>query len=245
MISSFIQGGLGNQLFQIAAGLSLSQELGTDYFVFNGQHHLPLQGTNIEAYKNTILKNIKFIDRPNINFNIYNESSFSYSPLPKMDFMYLIGYFQSEKYFENNKKLIKSIFHVEKFDVPKNSVSIHIRKGDYLNFPNKHPTQSFEYYRRALESIGSYSKLYIFSDSPLDEKFSFPNSQFVSSTSDYLDFCLMSSCSHNIICNSTFSWWAAYLNDNENKKVVAPKNWFGPEGPSNWDDIYSKDWTIL
>jgi len=55
----------------------------------------------------------------------------------------------------------------------------------------------------------------------------------------------MSSCSHNIIANSSFSWWAAYLNINDDSKIVAPSVWFGPHGPQNWADIYCDNWKII
>jgi hypothetical protein len=62
---------------------------------------------------------------------------------------------------------------------------------------------------------------------------------------DYVDMWLMSLCNHNIISNSTFSWWGSFLNKNPHKKIIAPSIWFGPNGPNNYKDIYQSDWKII
>lgn len=246
MITSYIQGGLGNQLFQIAAGSSLAKDLGVEFILPNGQHYLPLQGNNIETYKTNILKNIKFNDSFSANkFLVYNEPAFKYVELPKVDWLYLFGYFQSEKYFKHNRDYIKSMFSIDEVDIPKNSISLHLRQGDYKKSPGIHPIQTIDYFKNAIEIIGSYSKLYIFSDSEIPNDFNFPNCEVVNTKNDYTDFCIMANCNHNIIANSTFSWWAAYLNRNDNKKVVAPKIWFGPKGPQDWQDIYCDGWEVI
>ena len=73
-----------------------------------------------------------------------------------------------------------------------------------------------------------------------------PNKYFFNSGTDWLDMYIMSMCEHNIICNSTFSWWAAYLNENTNKIVIAPKKWFGVVYES-WDtsDLIPNSWIVL
>jgi hypothetical protein len=70
-----------------------------------------------------------------------------------------------------------------------------------------------------------------------------PNKQFVTLGKDYLDLYAMSMCEHNIICNSTFGWWGAYLNENKNKKIIAPRLWFGTSlGHLNTSDLIPNDW---
>jgi len=246
MISSFIQGGLGNQLFQIAAGASLAKDLSTDFFLNDGQHFLPFQGSRVETYKDNILKNIKFKNLNNQIFDsIYHYEDLKYLEIPKKDNLVLVGYFQSEKYFLYNEKYITSLFNLNFIDLPKKSVSIHIRRGDYLNNPDVHPALSADYYYKALEVINDYSNIYVLTDSDLPKNFNIKNMQIIKHGKDYDDLAFMASCDNNIIANSTFSWWAAYLNRNKNKKIVAPKNWFGPKGPKNWEDIYCKDWEVI
>lgn len=246
MISSFIQGGLGNQLFQIAAGASLAEDVNTDFVLNEGQHYLPLQGNNISTYKNNIFKNIKFSKFVGDHCkNFYRYESMEYREIPKQNNLMLFGYFQSEKYFKHNADFIKSLFYVKKIDVPKNSVSIHFRRGDYSNNQKMHPLLNSEYYYNALDLIQNYSQVFVFTDSTIPDNFKIKNVKIINLNNDYDEFCFMSSCDHNIIANSTFSWWAAYLNNNKEKVVVAPSNWFGEAGPTSWSDIYCEDWKVL
>lgn len=244
MITSFIQGGLGNQLFQIAAGLSLAKDLSVDFALHDGQHHLPLQGSRIEVYKTNILKGIQFKDLSKLNLTTYYWDRPEYKPLNKIDNQVLIGYFQSEKYFNHYSSEIKELFQLSKVDTPKGSVALHIRRGDYLNNSHIHPILTADYYYKALEIIGDYERVYIFTDSDIPEGLKIKNSILVEKASDYDHLCFMASCDHNIIANSTFSWWAAYLNKNDNT-VIAPKLWFGPAGPQNWQDIYCEGWQVI
>jgi hypothetical protein len=244
MITSFIQGGLGNQMFQIAAGYSLALDLETDFYLHDGQHHLPLQGNRIESYKDNILKNIQFTDLSKAPFAPYRYDSIEYKEIPQRDNQALIGYFQSEKYFEHNKDAVKSLFSLPAKDTEENSVSIHIRRGDYLKNPEYHLPLDDNYYREALKAIGDYSKVYVFTDSDLPQGLNTDDFHIIKLATDYDELALMSSCTHNIIANSTFSWWAAYLSKKQGK-VIAPSKWFGPKGPSNWIDIYCKDWIVI
>lgn len=247
MITSFIQGGLGNQLFQIAAGLSLAKQVGDNFCLIEGQHYLPQQGNNISIYKNNILRNITFTNNIFTNLCVYNEPCYSYREIPKKLNQILFGYFQSEKYFINIEDNIKSLFSLQFQNMPSGiNVSMHIRLGDYLKNKEYHPVQSEDYYYRALTSIGNYDNLFIFSDSELPEwAKKLKNVRVVKNSSDIEDLSLMASCDHNIIANSSFSWWGAWMNRNKNKKVVAPKIWFGPKGPQDWQDIYCKNWTVI
>ena len=127
-----------------------------------------------------------------------------------------------------------------------NTVSIHIRFGDYKQNPHIHPSVSKEYLDKALEMIGSYSHLFLFGDDKewLSNNFTGDNITLVNEP-DYVDMWMMSLCKNNIISNSTFSWWSAFLNKNINKKVIAPSIWFGPSGPQNYYDMYEPDWTKM
>jgi hypothetical protein len=170
----------------------------------------------------------------------------------------LSGYFQSEKYFINNKNFIIDLFKpteeiknkiIEVLPNINNYVSIHVRRGDYLIYPNHHPQQSDEYFKTSTELIGRDKTFLIFSDDINGIKNSFdylPNKIFFNSGTDWLDMYTMSLCEHNIICNSTFSWWGAYLNTNKNKKVITTKNWFGSANAHlNTSTLFPEEWIIL
>ena len=162
--------------------------------------------------------------------------------------VYLEGYFQSEKYFISQNEAIRSLYNFEsvsnacfwsnEIKTDENSVAIHIRRGDYLSSTNigKHGLCNIDYYIAAIEKIsGKYpdSVFYIFSDDLECARQEFKqldnNLRFVVHDSvkpDYYDMYLMSMCKHNIIANSTYSWWSAWLNNNPDKIVIAPRKWF-------------------
>ena len=181
---------------------------------------------------------------------------------------YLEGYWQTEKYFNDirtllleelsfknapngeNAKLLESIAQEE-------SVSIHIRRGDFISnvaVNEFHGACNVGYYERAIEMISKYTInpiLYFFSDDIDWAKSNFenkhPNSIFISNNANeysFEDLRLMSICKHNIIANSSFSWWGAWLNNNPAKIVIAPSQWFSKPGidfsdivPTNWMKI--------
>jgi hypothetical protein len=169
--------------------------------------------------------------------------------------MIINGYFQSEKYFD--KSLVRSFLEpkqdirqklIYKYskDLDK-SVSIHVRRGDYLSIQDYHPVQTKEYYIKAISEFSSDSIFFVFSDdiSWCKDNLSEINCRCIEGQNDYEDMFLMSMCKHNIIANSSFSWWGAWLNNNPDKKVIAPKNWFGPSCPHNTKDLLPEIWMKL
>jgi hypothetical protein len=131
----------------------------------------------------------------------------------------------------------------------KDTCSIHIRRGDYVGLPNHHPTQLISYYEDAIKIIGDNKHFVFFSDDIkwCEENFKFvENKTFISNNTDYEDMYLMSMCKNNIIANSTFSWWGAWLNNNETKQVIAPLKWFGTYySHFNTKDLYCDKWIKL
>jgi len=127
--------------------------------------------------------------------------------------------------------------------------SIHIRRGNYLNLQQFHPVQDIHYFNKSIEKIPNDSYFLIFSDDIKWCKMNFPNDErfiFIENNNDYEDLLLMSLCENNIISNSTFSWWGAYLNKNPNKIVVAPEKWFGFGNSMNdTKDLYCEKWIKL
>jgi hypothetical protein len=147
----------------------------------------------------------------------------------------LLGYYQTEKYFKHIEDEIRKDFSFDqelldtcKGFIEGDTISLHIRRGDYVVNPN-HPTQSLSYYSEALSRLKSDLPVIIFSDDPqwCKQQKLFDNDRFMiaeGNTTD-CDLCLMSLCKYHIIANSSFSWWGAWLANS--KQVIAPKNWFG------------------
>lgn len=163
---------------------------------------------------------------------------------------YLDGYWQTEKYFAENSDIIRREFSVkatlegrssEIFEMMKKteSVSVHIRRADFVTNKNIRHDQGdicdTEYYRMAGAIIAEKVRrptFFVFSDDPewaeINIKFPHPTIYVTQNGvgKDYEDMRLMSSTNHNIIANSSFSWWGAWLNKNPRKIVIAPKKWF-------------------
>ncbi|MDD3876094.1 MAG: alpha-1,2-fucosyltransferase [Bacteroidales bacterium] len=176
--------------------------------------------------------------------------------------IYIEGYWQSEKYFKNIKdKLLKefkpkNIINTEEYKylnqiISSNSCSVHIRRGDYISNPKHHSIYKiipFEYYEKSIDCVNEKEKnvmFFIFSDDLDWAKKAFNkinNIIFVDINDACKSMYLMSCCKHNIISNSTFSWWGAWLNNNPDKIVVTPQEWFQIESKLKTDDLLPKDW---
>jgi hypothetical protein len=176
--------------------------------------------------------------------NYFVENDFSYNTSIKKvrKNCYLSGYWQSPRYFQLIESIIRKDFDFPELSGSKNkellskiknnnSISIHVRKTDFKT-NNTHGTCPIEFYQKAVRLINTQLSspfLFFFSDdmqwvrNNLD--FGYP-SKFISGNEDYVDMQLMSQCKHNIIANSSFSWWGAWLNNNPEKIVIAPERWF-------------------
>lgn len=184
---------------------------------------------------------------------IYNPKVFEFKN------KYLFGYWQSEKYFKEIESIIRNefTFREDALDVDTellkkiasdNSVSMHIRRGDYLNTPIYKDVCTLEYYNNAINFIKKHvenPKLYIFSNDIewCKRKFKNENFYFVENRNKsmaFMDMFYMKNCKNNIIANSSFSWWAAWLNSNRDKIVIAPDKWLNYDIGSS--DIIPETW---
>lgn len=256
--SAELMGGLGNQMFQIAHAVAQSHRYGTKA-IFRPNSSTHMQGKNASLYVDNFYNKINFDSSITPQKVIYeNDWSFNYLNINEMIPTTFFGYFQSSKNFYGYDNEIKKLFLPEEKSIndlqekypelkQKNNVSLHIRRGDYLNSPSIHPVVSYDYIKKSLELVGNYSNIFLFSDDVnwFKQNFSEYNVIVANNYFDYEDIWMMSLCEANIISNSTFSWWGSFLNKNENKKVIAPSIWFGPEGPKNYKDIYENDWTVI
>jgi len=257
VMTAYLMGGLGNQMFQISNVLSQSWDNGYEYS-FNPKSYTPLQGNDTSKYVNNIFKKLNFT-YDNLITQRHNEVTWSYYDKPKQfnSNIEFYGYYQSSKNFLNHRDKIIDIFSPSEEEIKllivkypqiklKDTLSLHIRRGDYVNSPTIHPLISKSYIETALNMIGEYSHLFIFTD---DKSWVLqnlnPENFTIVTDDDYNELWLMSMCTNNIISNSTFSWWGSFLNKNKNKRIIAPSVWFGEGGPKNYKDIYENNWEII
>lgn len=254
MITCNLMGGLGNYMFQISAAHSVALENNVNS-MFDFESYMKVH-EDINTYRDNIFRNLE-VGKIDSNILRYYENSFKYNMIPysKNIAVCIDGYFQSEKYFLKYNKQIKQLFsepqHITEYidskygDIFENTCSIHVRRGDYKGLQQFHPLMTMEYYNKSIENFNG--KFLVFSDD-IDwckENFIGDSFVFLDNEKDYIDLYLMARCSNNIIANSSFSWWGAWLNNNPNKRVIAPLTWFGPD-LSKYDtsDLLPKDWIL-
>jgi len=270
MVTCRLMGGLGNTLFQVANTISLAADNNSNaiftchMYKGNIQTHKKYDGTIISKrdeptfYADSIFRKLQWTDDISFIEHIYTESAFTYSQIPYKPNTQLHGHFQSEKYFNHNRELILDTFDIpthvniliqKKYEniLQGNTVSIHIRRGDYVHISDRHPVQSIDYYKKASEHFTDkeYTFLVFSDDIEWCKENLSSDFVFVDGNTDYVDLYLMSLCDHNIIANSSFSWWGAWLNKNNNKKIVAPSNWFGPSKGIDTKDLIPTYWEVI
>ena len=164
----------------------------------------------------------------------HDVSMFNYSPIPTFNGrdVTLVGFFQSEKWFDNAKEEVRAAFPLKHYPEYEGYVSIHVRRGDYVTNSNSFPPVTNKYISLAFDRVPDDSKFLVFSDDIQWCKDNWRGEwlDFCDETNEYEALSKMASCSHHIIANSTFSWWAAWLGHNPDRIVISPssKNWFGP-----------------
>jgi hypothetical protein len=252
--TAFFMGGLGNQMFQIAH--TFAQGLRNEVEVkFRPFAYTPMQANQPTKYINNIFKKLNF---EKITENCKQiRATWHYEEIipPPNTNVEFFGYYQSSKNFYGFENEIKDIFLpdddfktkiLQKYPqlLNKNNVSIHIRRGDYLQIPDVLPTIDVSYFHKCLEIINSYDNIFVFSDDKnwVKENIKFENIIYVDGLEDYEELWTISLCRINIMSNSSFSWWGAFLNQNPNKIIYTPSIWFGENGEKDYNDIYENDW---
>lgn len=273
MIITRLAGGLGNQMFQYAFARSLSIKYNTNLkidlsFLKNRNmgpnftyRNYELDIFNVVEDFNSTFENCIRFDEPHLNYS--KEIVDNINRQIDKDIM-IDGYWQSVKYFEESKSVIKSDFTfkslVDDSSVDKiklmlddirstNSVMLNIRRTDFLN-NDFHGVMGLDYINKSTELLESKidnPKYFIFSDDIewCEENIKLNNMVIVDHSykgdrfSYYLQ--LMKECKNFIIPNSSFAWWSAWLSDSPNKIVIAPKKWFTNES-INTSDLIPSDW---
>jgi len=289
MIITRLFGGLGNQMFQYAAGRRLAHVLAVELKLditwlgkfesrpyalgkFNIEEKFASKAEIAAVAPTGRFGHALATKWPKKCPKYIQEKGFHFDPeiLNLHDGVYLKGYWQSEKYFSDIAESIRREFILktplsgkskELFEmiVSKQSVSIHIRRGDYVatrRTKQVHGTCGPDYYLRCVDYLKQLVKnahFFVFSDDPEwagDNLKQLCPATFVDynrAGRDYEDLLLMSRCNHHIIANSTFSWWGAWLNPKKDKIVLAPKQWFDKKTQASVkiDDLFPPGWILL
>lgn len=287
MITCFIMGGLGNQMFQIFATISLAIQNGHKFYFSNIETIKLPNSIERHTYWNTFFSRLRFFIKEESQekiaerSKIIKEKGFHYQPIVLDGISYednimLFGYFQSYKYFKDTYNTIYKIMWIDNMrnEVLKksgfdetfcdNTISIHFRFGDYLKLTKVYEILDYKYYKKALKYLNNHigeskkMRILIFCDdqecenfkelnkklrSDFENKYSF--SIAASNLDDWEQMLLMSSCKYNIVANSTFSWWGAYLNNNPNKMVCYPSKWFSSEIKHDMNDFFPNEWVKI
>lgn len=268
-----ILGGLGNQMFQYAFYKSLKKhgkEVKADAHVcrkYLRHHGYELDRVfGIQLDEITKRESKKYRESSDV---LKEQRQFQVDPeIRNLQEGYLVGYWQNPGYFESIAKEMRSEFsEFKKIDRKnlkfleelsgKNTVSLHVRRGDFVkkeSAAKRHGgIATLQYYQNAIEYIDNRIEkpvFVVFSDDikwcklnlTLPETSLFVN--WNKGKRSYRDMFLMSRCQHNIIANSSFSWWGAWLNENKNKIIVAPNKWVN-EVPKAAYDICPNSWKKL
>jgi len=282
MIIVKLQGGLGNQLFQYAAGRNLAiknnttlkldihsyqnnpdRSYGLDIFNIDEHFATDAEISNLnKAGLNKLVEKLKpFASKTTI---IEDNHDFNKDVLELSGNKYLIGYWQSEKYFKSIENLIRQEITLKDklsenysdmaIEIKStNSISLHVRRGDYManpKFSKIFQILDLDYYKKAIDLITEQiadPSFYVYSDDlpwakdnlPIPHPHVFVNPD--KKLKDGEELMLMSLCKHNIIANSSFSWWVAWLNQNPEKIVIAPKKWSN-DNSTNTFDLLPNNW---
>jgi hypothetical protein len=245
-----VYGGLGNQMFQYAAGLGLAERLGTRLLVDASWFFpAPDPDRSYELSAFGIEPTIGLADRLRLALRrktVHREPHYAYDPLLETlrGAVVLDGYWQHERYFAHCAAAVREAFRFRQALPPgharlleeieaEESVSLHVRRGDYTapKRQRRFGLLPLAYYEAALAHIQERvpaARFTVFSDD-LDwcrEHLGEERFRYCPAGTGAEDMRLMAACKHNIVANSSFSWWGAWLNPSRAKIVVAPKEWF-------------------
>ncbi len=245
---------LGNNFFQVAAASALAWDNGAE-------PHFPDFDSNSVVYQHVFFRFSNQLPKAPLSF-FWEEPIFSYQSIPYQPNMLIHGYYQSEKYFSHHREKLLELFAPHPDDLEyiqnkyqhilshPNTVGVQLR---YYKWEHPHEDLFPQYGKEYLKkTMGLFPKSYLFVISSNNIEYarkcvpSFAkNVIFIENEPHYIDFYILSMCKHNIITNSTFGWWSAWLNQNPKKVVVRPSYWI--KGlptqdvcPDEWISVKSK-----
>ena len=260
VVTCDIKGGLGNQLFMLCATLAFAKRYGKIAWFEYPSHY----GSR-SSYWTTLFQPFVHDRRGPIQHR-YQENGFAFHAIPQ-DSDYLDGYFQSELYFKDQIDLIRTEMNItqhqermkQRYPISPQSISLHLRIGDYVSLPNHHPIQTEDYYLRCMQLLTTsipHPTVYCFYEQGDKDRASHVITRLQASyhgnyihvndsLQDWEEMILMSCCDHHIISNSSFSWWGAYWNTSPSKIVCYPSRWFGSAIAHDTKDLCPPEWTRI
>lgn len=242
---------LGNNLFQFAAAISISERVticACDCMIYD----------QTLKYRDVFFKDVAVINHVPEGVKMYEEPFYHFRKIShnEGEETAIKGYFQSHKYV--NQKIVWERFLAPDFVVSfiksnyneilsEEYTSVHVRRGDYTKSLYEHPVCNVKYYQDAMEIIGIDKKFIFVSDDIAwcKEHFQGSNYIFVENSDEIIDLFIPSFCKNNIISNSSYGWWGAYLNKNSDKLVIAPDPWFGFRNSNNTQDLLPVSWIVI
>lgn len=279
----WMDGGLGNQMFQYALALKM-QSLGIQVKIDvtkYAQHHVHndfeldrVFGIDCPLADGSEIRRLGYVKgnhwteflkkTPFRKKTVYNNESYAYDEqVLRLDGCYIEGYWQSEKYFQDIRGKILEVYRFPDFPEEQNiwveriqhscAVSMHIRRGDYLQYPYLQNICTEDYYRRSMDYFRKILPdppvFYIFTNDHAwaEAHFTEEDCCFVkgyTGKDSFRDMQLMSLCRHHIIANSSFSWWGAWLGQNPDKIVIAPERWIN-YAEDEKIDVIPEDWVTV
>jgi hypothetical protein len=283
-------GGLGNQMFQYAIGRSLQcvdEENRQLRLYFEDGYRIAVRQYKLDAFRiaatiatpaelrevgpeRKLRRRLKVALHLPIEKHVVREKTifvWDESIMNISDDVYLIGFWQSHRYFSSIRERLIEDFQLkettagfrskwERIAPSRNSMALHIRRSDYLKPISGFSVLPETYYLSALgqaaSRIGDFD-IFVFTDDPEwananmgalcgDRRYEVISHP---SITDYEELILMSRCSHQIIANSSFSWWGAWLNDNKDKVIIAPASWNGTDESIPLNDLIPAGWHIV
>lgn len=266
-VAVYVCGGLGNQLFQFATLISYCKK--NNYKpIFDRKHsgelhtkdlfwdQFPLLQKEVQEGSLTHSPESVSVSKTHRKVKIYQENDAVFTEIPPFvseDAILLRGYFNNEKYFKEHKEFIINLFRLCILSLPLNfsnivrkEIGVHIRRGDYLKYQNVFYTLEPEYYRKALQFLQlGYPTTVVTEEIEWAKK----NLYFLDANTNYInqsileDFYRLMTCSHIVIANSTFSWWAAYLN--RGAIVIFPLEWFKEQRLAYENKYKVENWIMM
>ena len=242
-------GRLGNNLFQIAACIGYAKRHNVGWGIRKGYVEQGFQAFQVDQF-------LPWLPSCPHTFRGYSEPYFHHQEIPYHEQgVRLVGFWQSEKYFVNAIDEVKKWIKVPHVPGYSGFVSIHVRRGDYVQHAASFPPVTVEYIEQSLNKIRTGRALVCSDDIQWckDNLGHLNTSQlqieFSEGRNEFEDLAAMASCDHHIISNSTLAWWAAWLGHNPEKTVVCPHhlNWFGPANPHREDtfDLFPPTWNEI